>query len=94
MEECGHATGEASFEAEASSQSRRASVRRCRFIRWAGWGSLRISRPTADVPQKLNFAPTQTVTLGEEEMADVSLATFICAGDIERAQRTTRHGNP
>jgi hypothetical protein len=32
--------------------------------------------PTADVPQKLNFAPTQAVTLGEEEIADVSLATF------------------
>ena len=32
--------------------------------------------PTADVPQKLNFTPTQTITLGEEEIADVSLATF------------------
>jgi hypothetical protein len=32
--------------------------------------------PTADVPQKLNFAPTQAATLGEEEIADVSLATF------------------
>ena len=32
--------------------------------------------PTADVPQKFNFTPTQTVTLSEEEIADVSLATF------------------
>jgi hypothetical protein len=32
--------------------------------------------PTSDVPQELNFTPTQTVTLGEEEIADVSLATF------------------
>ena len=32
--------------------------------------------PNADVPQKLNFAPTQGATLGEEEIADVSLATF------------------
>jgi hypothetical protein len=32
--------------------------------------------PTADVPHKLNFAPTQGVTIGEEEIADVSLATF------------------
>jgi hypothetical protein len=32
--------------------------------------------PTDDVPQKLNFAPTQAVTLGEEEIADVRLATF------------------
>jgi hypothetical protein len=32
--------------------------------------------PTADAPQKLNFSPSQAITLGEEEIADVSLATF------------------
>ena len=32
--------------------------------------------PTADMPQKPNYAPTQGFTLGEEEIADVSLATF------------------
>jgi hypothetical protein len=32
--------------------------------------------PSADTPQKLNFTPTQSVLLGEEEIADVSLATF------------------
>jgi len=32
--------------------------------------------PSADTPQKLNLAPTQSVLLGEEEIADVSLATF------------------
>src|ERR1700760_4125168 len=32
--------------------------------------------PSADTPQKLNFAPDQSVLLGEEEIADVSLATF------------------
>ena len=32
--------------------------------------------PTTDAPQKLGFVPTQAVTLGEEEIADVSLATF------------------
>jgi len=32
--------------------------------------------PNADTPQKLNFSPTQSVLLGEEEIADVSLATF------------------
>jgi hypothetical protein len=32
--------------------------------------------PTADVNQKPNYAPTQAITLGEEEIADVSLATF------------------
>src|SRR5690349_9117813 len=31
---------------------------------------------SADVPQKLNFAPTQATTLGEEEIADVRLSTF------------------
>ncbi len=32
--------------------------------------------PTADVQQTPNLAPTQALTLGEEEIADVSLATF------------------
>jgi hypothetical protein len=32
--------------------------------------------PTTDAPQKLGFVPSQSVTLGEEEIADVSLATF------------------
>jgi hypothetical protein len=32
--------------------------------------------PSADTPQKLNFTPDQSVLLGEEEIADVSLATF------------------
>jgi len=39
-------------------------------------GASASTTPTADVPQKLNFAPTQAVMLGEEEIADVSLATF------------------
>src|SRR5262245_62410862 len=32
--------------------------------------------PAGDTPQKLNFSPSHAVTLGEEEIADVSLATF------------------
>ena len=32
--------------------------------------------PTTDVPQSLNTTPNQRFLLGEEEMADVSLATF------------------
>jgi hypothetical protein len=32
--------------------------------------------PTADVPQTTHFAPNEAITLGEEEMADISLATF------------------
>src|SRR5262249_26188396 len=32
--------------------------------------------PNADTPQKLNLSPSQSVLLGEEEIADVSLATF------------------
>src|SRR5215470_19257720 len=38
-------------------------------------GASASTTPTADVPQKLNLAPTQSV-LSEEEIADVSLATF------------------
>jgi hypothetical protein len=34
------------------------------------------TNPATDAPQKLNFVPSQTVTLGDEEIADVSLATF------------------
>jgi len=40
-------------------------------------GAFASATPTADVPQKLNVAPTQAVTLDEEEMADVRLATFL-----------------
>ena len=39
-------------------------------------GASASTTPTADAPQRLNFTPTQTMTLGEEEIADVSLATF------------------
>jgi hypothetical protein len=39
-------------------------------------GAAAATNPAADAPQKLNFVPSQTVTLGEEEIADVSLATF------------------
>ena len=34
------------------------------------------TNPAADAPQKLSFVPSQAVKLGEEEIADVSLATF------------------
>jgi hypothetical protein len=40
-------------------------------------GSASASTPPAvDVPLKLNLTPPQTLTLSEEEIADVSLATF------------------
>jgi hypothetical protein len=32
--------------------------------------------PTADLPQSDNLSPNQRLVLGDEEMADVSLATF------------------
>ena len=32
--------------------------------------------PTADVPQTTAFVPNEAITLGEEEIADISLATF------------------
>ena len=39
-------------------------------------GASTSTMPSADAPQKLSFSPTQSVLLGEEEIADVSLATF------------------
>src|SRR5258708_29838787 len=41
-----------------------------------GGGASASAVPAADVPQTTNLAPTQALTLGEEEIADVSLATF------------------
>lgn len=32
--------------------------------------------PNADTTQKLNFSPSQSVLLGEEQISDASLATF------------------
>jgi hypothetical protein len=32
--------------------------------------------PTTDIPQTRNFSPTHEVTLGDEEISDISLATF------------------
>jgi hypothetical protein len=32
--------------------------------------------PAADVPQTTAFAPNEAITLGEEEIADITLATF------------------
>jgi hypothetical protein len=46
--------------------------------------------PTADIPQSDNTPPNQRFVLGEEEMADVSLATFhlfdkeIAHGDMQQ----------
>src|SRR5215470_11111449 len=42
----------------------------------AGSASATAVTTAVDTPQKLNFSPSQAVTLGEEEIADVSLATF------------------
>ena len=39
--------------------------------------------PTGDVQQGRNFAPGMMITLGEEEIADVSLATFHLFDDEE-----------
>ena len=39
-------------------------------------GASASAMPTTDVTPIQNYLPTQAVTLGDEEMADVSLATF------------------
>ena len=49
--------------------------------------------PTADIAQSDNISPNQRFVLGEEEMADVSLATFYlfdkenAGGDLQLAAR-------
>ena len=74
---CDHATGQASFEAETHNQSRPVKV-----LGAAGLGlSLASSAsastmPATGIPQSDNTSPNQRFFLGEEEMADVSLATF------------------
>jgi hypothetical protein len=54
--------------------------------------------PTADIPQSDNISPNQRFVLGEEEMADVSLATFHlfdkenAGGDVQLAVVVVRRG--
>ena len=54
--------------------------------------------PTADFPQSHNIPPNQRFVLGEEEMADVSLATFYlfdkenAGGDLKLAAVVVRRG--
>jgi len=52
-------------------------------------GSAASATPTADIPQSQNTPPNQRFVLGDEEMADVSLATFHLfdrenAGDLQK----------
>jgi hypothetical protein len=76
-EGCDHAKGEASFEARAHNQSRRRNgTRYSRTGTFAGGSASANTIPTADFPQSHNIPPDQRFVLGEEEMADVSLATF------------------
>jgi hypothetical protein len=54
--------------------------------------------PTADIPQSGDALPNQRFVLGEEEMADVSLATFYlfdkenAGGDMQLAAVVVRRG--
>jgi len=75
---CDHATGQASFEAET--QTTQSRLREGEGA--AGLGLSLVSSasastmPTAGIPQSDNTSPNQRFVLGEEEMGDVSLATF------------------
>ena len=74
---CDHATGQASFEAETYNQRRHREGARCRRTGLALASSASASTmPAASIPQSDNTSPNQGFFLGEEEMADVSLATF------------------
>ena len=54
--------------------------------------------PTADIPQSDKISPNQRFVLGEEEMADVSLATFYlfdkknAGSDVQLAAVVVRRG--
>ena len=63
-----------------------------------GGGASANTIPTADFPQSNNIPPDQRFVLGEEEMADVSLATFylsdkeITGSDVKLAVVVVRRG--
>jgi hypothetical protein len=67
---------------QASKQKRRTKVSTVKALGAAGLsfslvgGASASTMPTADIPQSDNTWPGQRFVLGEEEMADVSLATF------------------
>ena len=74
---CDHATGQASFEAETHNQSRRRDGAGCHRTGFFATGCASASTvPAADIAQSDNTSPNQRFVLSEEEMADVSLATF------------------
>ena len=67
---------------QASKQNRRTKAATAKVLGAAGLGfSLASSAsastmPAADIPQSYNIPPDRRFLLGEEEMVDVSLATF------------------
>ena len=75
MEECEYATGEAIFEAKACDEIR-TGVRGRRIDLFTSGGCVRSGSADTGLPQTPNIAPGHAITLGEEEIADVSLATF------------------
>jgi hypothetical protein len=67
---------------QASKQKRTTKTATVKVLGAAGLGLSLVggasasTLPTADIPQSNNTSPNQRLVLGEEEMADVSLATF------------------
>ena len=67
---------------QASKQKRTTKAAAVKVLGAAGLGLSLVgsasasTMPTADIPQSDNTSPNQRFVLGEEEMADVSLATF------------------
>jgi hypothetical protein len=67
---------------QASNQKRTTKAAAVKMLGTAGLGLSLVgsvsasTMPTADIPQSDNTSPNQRFVLGEEEMADVSLATF------------------
>jgi len=67
---------------QASKQKRKTKAAAVKVLGAAGLGLSLVgsvsasTMPTADIPQSDNTSPNQRFVLGEEEMVDVSLATF------------------
>ena len=76
MEDANYATGEASFERKRVTKAAMPALGAAGLTFSLIGGASAAAVPTADVQQTPNVAPTQALTLGDEEIADVSLATF------------------
>ncbi len=75
-EDATNATGQASFEAERTTKAAMTMLGAAGLGFSLAGNASASTVPAADIPPSDNASPNQRFVLGEEEMADVSLATF------------------